>query len=176
MREETTPILTPARTADSVAPANGSAANGAAKGATAGAANGEVEIPPWADFSPAMGRFVRFVVVFSVALTLLAAASIYWRSANVYEPTSYLTVQGNESFNGTLVTVTSPDFPEAMATLTKDNDYIAAIFLHPGSYTVTATLNGQALARAPFVITGRKTASLNLAAKRPAAAPPAHAS
>ena len=165
MREE--PSATPT-------PANGAPSHGAA----ASAANGEAEVPPWASFSPARGRFVRAVIVFSIALTLLATASIYWRWANVYEPTSYITVLGNESLNGTLVVVSSPDYPESPwnVTLTKDNNYIAAIFLHPGSYTVTATLNGQPLAKAPFSITGRKAASLNLTARRPVPVAPGHSS
>ena len=114
------------------------------------------------------------MVVGSIALTLLATASIYWRWANVTEPTSYLTVLGNESLNGTLVVVNSPSYPEAspwMATLTKDNNYTAYIFLHPGSYTVTATLKDQPLARAPFVVRGRQAASLNLSARHPTTGP-----
>jgi len=144
-----------------------------------GAANGEADVPPWATFSPGRGYFVRGVIVFSIALTLFASASTYWRSANVYEPTSYITVLGNESLNGTLVVVSSPSYPESMesmATLTRDNNYIAAIFLHPGSYTVTATLNGEPLAKAPFTITGRKAASVNLSARRPGAIAPGNPS
>jgi len=112
-----------------------------------------------------------FLRVAPEALTLLAAASIYWRSANVYEPTSYITVLGDESFNGTHVVVASPDHPdvESNVTLTKDNNYVAAVFLHPGSYTVTATQNGRVLARVPFVVSGRRAVSLNLTtARRPA--------
>ena len=155
MREDLTPTPTPARSANAPAPV----------------ANGEAEVPPWAAFSPGRGRLVRFVVVFSIALTLLAAASIYWRSANVYEPTSYITVLGDEAHAGTQVVVTSPEYSEPwMVTLTKDNNYIAAIFLHPGSYTVTATLNGQSLAKAPFTVTGRQAVSLNLANRRPGGA------
>jgi hypothetical protein len=157
MREEVTANPAPARAPD-VAPGNAAGSNGAA------------DAPPWAAFSPARGRFVRGVVVGSVALTLLAAASIYWRWANVYEPTSYITVLGNEDLNGTLVVVSSPNYPESMATLNRDNNYTAAIFLHPGSYTVTATLNGRPLAHAGFVVGGRKAASLNLSARRPTGA------
>ena len=176
MREELTPNPIPPRTGDAAAPGNG---RGAAD-ARGPAANGEAEAPPWAAFSAARGRIERLVIVFSIALTLLAAASIYWRWANVYEPTSYIMVLGNEALDGTLVVITSPDYPESMsspagpgspwyATLSKDNNYAAAIFLHPGSYTVTATLNGEQLARSPFVISGRNTASLNLTARRPGA-------
>jgi hypothetical protein len=172
MRKLMTPNPPPARTGDAAAPANGAhpaAAAGAEAAAPTGVSNGEAEVPPWAAFSAARGRFVRLVIVFSIALTLLAAASIYWRWANVYEPTSYIMVFGNEALDGTLVVVNSPDYPESMATLTRDNNYIAAIFLHPGSYTVTATLNGEQLARSPFVISGRNTATLNLTARRPGA-------
>jgi hypothetical protein len=165
MREDlTTPPLA-SRTSDIVAPANGAAANGA--GPHGAAPNGDAEVPPWAGFSAARGRFVRAVIVFSLALTVLASASIYWRWANVYEPTSYIMVLGNESLDGTLVVVNSPDFPESMATLSKENNYAAAIFLHPGSYTVTATLNGEQLARSPFAVSGRNAATLNLNARHP---------
>lgn len=129
--------------------------------------NGEAETPPWAAFSVARGRFVRFVVVFCVALTLLATASIYWRWANVHEPSSYIVVYGSEDYNGTHVVVRSPDHPDAMATLSKDNEYAAAIFLHPGSYTITATLNGQQLVQQFFVLGHRRGLSVNLAARRP---------
>ena len=136
-----------------------------------GAANGEADVPPWAAFPPSRGRLVRFVVVFSIALTLCAAALIYWRWATVPEPTSYISVQGNESLQGTEVRLTSPDpnYLESV-TLSKDNNYTATIFLKPGSYTVTATLNGEQLARAPFVISGRKAAMVNLVNRRPGAA------
>ena len=165
MREDlTTPPLV-SRTGDAAAPANGAAANGA--GQHGAAPNGEAEVPPWASFTTARGRFVRAVIVFSVALTVLASASIYWRWANVYEPTSYIMVLGNEALDGTLVVVNSPDFPESMATLSRENNYVAAIFLHPGSYTVTATLNGEQLARSPFAVSGRNAATLNLTARRP---------
>ena len=152
MREEVAPHPPPTRSSADHAPD----------------ANGDAEVPPWAAFSPARGRFVRLVVVFSIALTLLAAASIYWRSANVYEPTSYITVLGDESFNGTHVVVSSPNHPdsESNVILTRDNNYVAAVFLHPGSYTVTATLHGQVLARVPFVVSGRKAVSLNLTTAR----------
>jgi hypothetical protein len=150
MRDKTAANLTAARALD----------------ATGAPSNGEPVAPPWAAFPPCRGRLVRFVIIFSIALTVLASASMYWRWAHVPEPTSYITVQGNESLNGTLVIVTSPDYPESMTTLTKENNYTAAIFLHPGSYTVAATLNGQPLARSPFVISGRKAAMLNLTARR----------
>ena len=157
MREDTSINPTDSRTlAATAAPSNG-------------AANGEADVPPWAAFPPSRGRLVRFVIVFSIALTLLAAASIYWRWANVYEPTSYITVQGNESLQGTEVRVTSPD-PENQlppVILSRDNNYAATIFLHPGSYTVTATLNGEQLVKAPFVISGRKVAMVNLVNRRP---------
>ena len=136
-------------------------------------ANGEA--PPWAAFSPARGRFVRFVVVFSVALTLLASASIFWRWANVYEPSSYIAVYGNESFNGTQIVIRSPDHPDAMATLTPENNYATAVFLHPGSYTITATLNGQPLVQQFFVLGHRKAAWVNLSSKRGGTAAPERA-
>lgn len=151
---------------------NIAAASGAAPGA-ASLANGEADVPPWAQFSPGRGRFVRFVIVCCIALTLVAAALIYWRWANVYEPTSYIMVFGNESHNGTVIVVSAPDFPDSMATLSRDNNYTAAIFLHPGTYTITATLNGQPLARSLFTVTGRIGKTLNLVPQQgKGAAPP----
>jgi hypothetical protein len=143
-----------------------------ANGAPPAAANGEPP-PPWAAFSPARGRFVRFVVVFSVAITLLAAANIYWRWANIVEPSSYIVVYGNESFNGTEIVITSagrPDLPPV--TLSRDNDYVAAIFLHPGSYTITATHNGERLVRQNFALGSRKAAWVNLASRHAGTATP----
>ena len=134
-------------------------------------ANGEV--PPWAAFTPGRGRFVRFVVVFSVALTLLAAASIFWRWASVSEPSSYIVVYGNESLNGTEILITSvgrPNLPPV--TLSRENDYTAAIFLYPGSYTISIALNGEPLVRQNFVLGSRKAAWVNLSSRKGGTAAP----
>src|SRR4051812_6989301 len=119
MREEIATNPLASRTGDAPSPVNGAGTHGAAP-------NGEAEVPPWAAFSAARGRFVRSVIVFSIALTVLAAASIYWRWANVSEPTSYIKVLGNEALGGTQVVVNSPDNPDASfyATLTKDDNYV----------------------------------------------------
>ena len=148
---------------------------GAAGPANAGAApdaNGDVA--PWAAFTPGRGRFVRFVVVFSVALTLLAAASVFWRWASVSEPSSYIVVYGNESLNGTQIEIRAADHHAAplIATLSRDNDYTAAIFLHPGSYTISAALNGEPLVRQNFVLGSRKAAWVNLSTRHGGTAAP----
>ena len=170
MRDPVTPSPQPApeRATDATAAGAAAASPAPSNGASATPAGEAEGPPPWAQFSVARGRFVRFVVVFSIFLALLATASIYWRWANVAEPSSYVVIYGSEAHNGTQIVVHSPDRPDAMATLSKDNQYTAVIFLHPGSYTITATLNGGQLVQQYFALGNRQARPIVLST-RPAA-------
>ena len=116
---------------------------------------------------PARGRLARMIVMFSLALTVLATVLIYWRWANVTEPTSYITVEGNEGHNGAVVVVRSAANHEVMVTLSPDNGYAATIFLHPGTYTLTATLNGQTLIHGELLAVHRRMRVLRLRGGKP---------
>jgi hypothetical protein len=120
----------------------------------------------------AHGRVARLVVVLCFVLTFVATSLIYWRWANVVEPSSYIIIEGDEACNGTVVVVRSDGQPDttAMATLSKDNDYAAAIFLHPGSYTLTATLNGDRLAHGNLLLAHRRAKVITLRGPKSAAA------
>src|SRR3954468_5932041 len=93
------------------------------------------------------GRLARMIVVLCFLITTVATALIYWRWANVTEPSSYVVVQGEKEHNGTVVVVSADRENDtvAMATLAPDNHYSATIFLQPGTYTLTATQNGEIL-------------------------------
>src|SRR5439155_2821881 len=92
-------------------------------------------------------RLARMVIVLCFLITALATALIYWRWANVTEPSSFVVVQGDKDHNGTVVVVTSGQDSDtvAMATLCPENHFSATIFLQPGTYTLTATQNGETL-------------------------------
>ena len=109
-----------------------------------------------ATFDRGSGRLPRLIVVLCFVITTLATALIYWRWANVTEPTSYVIVQGQKEHNGTVIVIRSDHQPEAMATLTPENQYTATIFLHPGPYTLTATLNGETLVHVNRVAAHRR--------------------
>jgi hypothetical protein len=108
--------------------------------------------------------------VLCFAITIVATSLIYWRWTNVTEPSSYIIIEGDETCNGTVVVVTSREHPDAVATLSKDNDYAAAIFLHPGSYTLTATLNGDRLAHGNLLLAHRRAKVITLRGPKSAAA------
>ena len=119
----------------------------------------------------AHGRVARLVVVLCFVLTFVATSLIYWRWANVVEPSSYIIIEGDEACNGTVVEVRSNNNPDtnAMATLSKDNNYAAAIFLQPGTYKVSAMLNGNRLAHVnDLLLPHRRAKVIKLRGPRPA--------
>ena len=121
------------------------------------------------------GRLPRVIVVLGFGITAVATALIYWRWANVIEPTSYVVVQGQAEHSGTVVTIRSEHHPEAMATLTPQNQYGATIFLHPGHYTLTATLNGDTLIHGDMLVAHRRWKTIFLRPRRAAAGDPSRA-
>ena len=137
---------------------------------TTAPARGPGDVAPAAAADPGRGRLARMIVLFSLALTVLATALIYWRWANVTEPTSYITVEGNEGHNGAVVVVRSASQHEAMVTLSPENGYAATIFLHPGTYTLTATLNGQTLIHGELLAIHRRMRVLRLRGGKPVTA------
>jgi hypothetical protein len=138
------------------APSNGNAAG-------VGAAAAPYPVPPG-------GRLVRMIVVLCFAITIVATALIYWRWANVTVPSSYIIVQGGEEHVGTVVVVSSEHHPDAMATITPDNHYAATIFLHPGPYTLKATLNGETLVHGNMLVVHRRWKAIMLPSRKAAAA------
>jgi hypothetical protein len=112
------------------------------------------------------GRLPRLIVVLCFLITAVATALIYWRWANVTEPSSYVIVQGQEEHNGTVVVIRSDTHPEAMATLSPDNHYAVTIFLHPGTYTLTATQNGETLIHGSMLVAHRRWKTITLRPRR----------
>ena len=98
------------------------------------------------------------IVVLCFVITGVATALIYWRWANVTEPTSYVVVQGEKEHNGTVVVVSAEHDTDtiAMATLSPDNHYSATIFLQPGTYTLSATQNGETLIHGDMFVAYRR--------------------
>ena len=114
------------------------------------------------------GRLPRLIVVLCFVITTVATALIYWRWANVTEPSSYVIVQGQEEHNGTVVVIRSDYHPEAMATLSPQNQYAVTIFLHPGTYTLTATRNGETLIHGDLLVVHRRWKTILLRPRRAA--------
>jgi hypothetical protein len=117
------------------------------------------------------------VVVLCFAITALATALIYWRWANVTEPSSYVIIQGDEGYNGTVITVS--DLPQrggaivAMPTLSPDNQFAVTIFLNPGGYRLTAAQGSTTLLDTELWVAHRHWASIQLPPhKRPASDTP----
>jgi len=110
------------------------------------------------------GRAARMIVVLCFAITALATALIYWRWANVTEPSSYVIVQGAADHNGTFVTVSSEYGTDvvATATLTPENQYAVTIFLHPGNYWLSAAQNGTKLVEGNMLVAHRRWKTVQL--------------
>jgi hypothetical protein len=108
------------------------------------------------------------IVVLCFVITTVATALIYWRWANVTEPSSYIIVQGQAEHSGTVVVIRSNQHPEAMATLSPDNQYAVTIFLHPGTYTLTATHNGETLIHGDMLVAHRRWKTIILRPRRSA--------
>lgn len=120
--------------------------------------------------APTGGRLARMIVVLCFVITFLATALIYWRWANVTEPSSYVIVQGTEEHNGTVVVVRPNHQPDvvAMATLSPQNEFSATIFLRPGTYTFTATQNGETLIHGEMLVAHRRWRTILLRTRRSA--------
>jgi len=133
--------------------------------------NNEIAVPappptnPAPHATPPGGRLARMVVVLCFAITALATALIYWRWVNVTEPSSYVIIEGDPDYNGTVVTVSPP--PEqggevVMATLSPDNQYAVTIFLNPGKYQLTAAQAGTTLLSTDLWVVHRHWYTLQL--------------
>ena len=116
------------------------------------------------------GRAARVIVVLCFAITTVATALIYWRWANVTEPTSYVIVQGAEEHNGTVITISPENSSDVvMTTLSPQNHYAATIFLQPGMYTLTATQNGATLIHGDVLMAHRRWKVIQLRSSKPLA-------
>ena len=104
------------------------------------------------------------VVVLCFTLTAVATALIYWRWANVTEPSSYVIVQGSEPLNGTVVTISAENRQDvvAMGTLSADNNYSVTIFLHPGTYWFSAVQRETTLLEGPMFVAHRRWKTIPL--------------
>ena len=112
------------------------------------------------------------IVVLCFTIATLATALIYWRWANVSEPTSYVIVAGTEEHNGTVVTVSTEYNGDvvAMATLEPKNQYGATIFLHPGTYWLTVVQGGTTLLEGNMLVAHRRWTTLQLRSRKGASA------
>ena len=115
------------------------------------------------------GRPARMIIVLCFTITAIAMALIYWRWANVVEPSSYIIVHGNgdASLNGTVITVSTENRQEVvvMETLSPQNGYAVTIFLHPGNYYFSATHGDTVLLEGPMLVAHRRWKTIPLAPK-----------
>lgn len=111
------------------------------------------------------------IVVLCFVITAIAMALIYWRWANVVEPTSYVIVQGSEELGGTVVTVSTArgGAVVAMATLDSNNNYAVTIFLHPGNYWFSATHKETTLREGELLVLHRRWSTIPLPQPKPTA-------
>src|SRR5204863_344912 len=70
--------------------------------------------------SSSNGRLARMIVVLCFVITGVATALIYWRWANVTEPSSYVVVQGEKEHNGTVVVGSADDLVVRTSTTVDD--------------------------------------------------------
>ena len=108
---------------------------------------------------PPGGRLARLIVVLCFTITFLATALIYWRWANVAEPSSYVVVEGAEEHNGTVITVSTIEAANdvvATATLSSQNNYAVTIFLNPGDYRFSAFQHGNTLVETRLLVPHRR--------------------
>jgi hypothetical protein len=130
-------------------------------------APGTTEQPP---SPPPGGRTARLIVVLCFAIATVATTLIYWRWANVSEPTSYVIIEGAEEFGGTVITVSTERNGDvvAMQTLSAENQYGVTIFLHPGTYWLHAAQGGTTLIEGNMLVAHRSFKTIQLRAlKRP---------
>jgi hypothetical protein len=101
---------------------------------------------PDAGESADVERPPRHSVIVGIILTGITVATvvmvsfIWYRWQAVREPTTQIIVDGDETFDGTVVTVRGPQ--QFTTTLSKSNNYHAPVLLAPGRYVVTAERNG----------------------------------
>ena len=100
---------------------------------------------PEADHPPRHARLVGLILGAVVACTLVMVGFIWYRWQGVNEPTTAVIVEGDATFDGTVVTVTGAR--TITTELTSSNDYIAPVLLEPGWYRVTAEHRGRVLVR-----------------------------
>ena len=106
--------------------------------------------------------FARAVIILSAAITLAAFATIFYRSVTISEPTSAIVVEGDASFDGTLIFVTSTEYPSARAKLSVENNYKTPVLLHPGIYSVLITHGDRTLIRQSFRIEAHRGVGIDL--------------
>jgi hypothetical protein len=112
--------------------------------------------------SPQRLLFARAVITLTAVVTLAAFATIIYRSVTVTEPTSAIVVEGDASFDGALILVTSTEYPAARATLTVENNYRTPVLLYPGIYTVLVMHRDRALFRDTFRIDAQRAVGIDL--------------
>ena len=98
-----------------------------------------------ANHPPRHARIVGLILGAVVACTLVMVGFIWYRWQGVNEPTTAVIVEGDATFDGTVVTVTGAR--TITTELTPSNDYIAPVLLEPGWYRVTAEHGGRVLVR-----------------------------
>ena len=108
------------------------------------------------------------IVVLCFVITTIATALIYWRWANVSEPSSYIIVEGTEEHNGTVVTISTEQHGEvvAMQTLSPENQYGVAIYLQPGTYWFLAAQNGTTLLEGNMLVAHRRFKTIQLRSRK----------
>ena len=85
------------------------------------------------------GRFVRFTIAFTLLFVLAMTALIWYRWYPVSLPSSSIVFMGDESLDGAVATVSQNGRECYSITLDKKNDYMATVWVSPGSYDLLVT-------------------------------------
>jgi hypothetical protein len=109
-------------------------------------------VPP----TPGRRNAARAVILLSILVTLVALATIFYRSFAVIEPTSAVIVIGDPSLDGAEIVVRASDFSsgslESTATLSADNNFQTPVLLRPGVYLITITYQDRVLLKEQFSV------------------------
>lgn len=90
---------------------------------------------------------VVFLILFGLIVATGAMVVFIWhRWSRVQEPTTAVIIEGDESIEGTSITVRGMG-RQVTTTIQRSEGFVAPVLLEPGRYWVTATRDGQSILR-----------------------------
>jgi hypothetical protein len=98
--------------------------------------------------------FLVGAILMCVVVSTVAMVAFIWSGwFKVPEPTTAIIVEGDASFDGTVLFVSGSNLKTPIETrLHASNNYITPILLEPGEYKFTATHNGRDLLRTRVIV------------------------
>jgi len=116
--------------------------------------------------TPAQGRLVKVLVGVSVLLFVLMGYVLATRSLKTRLPDSVLAIQGTEAFRTASIVVEGSTLTIPLRTsFDVDKKYLATIFLNPGQYTLTISMNGLPMLRRDVYVEASEWLPIDLSGK-----------